>query len=98
MKLIKIIFMLSIVIMAISSCKKDYSCVCEHTVVFPAYTNTNNQYIPQEIVNSTYSNTISSKKKNADSDCKLKETASIQSFTSAQGQGPIETITQCGLK
>jgi hypothetical protein len=98
MKSIKFIFILSTVCIAMSSCKKDYNCVCEHTVIFPAYTNVNNQYVPQEIVNSTYSNTISSKKKNAASDCKLKETASIQTYTSAQGQGPIETITQCGLQ
>ena len=80
-----------------SSCKKDYNCVCEHTVIFPAYTNSNNQYIPQEISSSTYSNTISSKKKNAVSDCNLRETYSTQIFTSAQGQGPIIVDTQCEL-
>jgi hypothetical protein len=98
MKRLSSICLLSIKILTVSSCKKDYTCVCENTVIFPAYTNSNNQYVPQEIVSSSYSNTISSRKKDADSDCKKLETSFFTSYQSAQGQGPIETIKQCGLK
>jgi hypothetical protein len=98
MKSLNSICLLSIKILTVSKLKKDYNYVCENTVIFPAYTNSNNQYVPQEIVSSSYSNTISSRKKDADSDCKKFETSTIATYQSAEGQGQIKTINQCGVK
>lgn len=94
----KIIITLSLITLLLISCKKDYTCVCESTVIFPAYTNVNNVYFPQDIRHETIVNTITTKKKNAVSDCEKFETNSTVNYQSAEGQGEIISTKNCGLK
>lgn len=93
MKLFTKIVDIITVLFSLSSCKKDYTCICENVVIFPAYENSNNEYVPQEIVQQTYSNTVRTSKKNASFECEMFETSSSVNYPSAQG--PVISTIDC---
>jgi hypothetical protein len=81
------------------SCKKDYVCQCVQVVTVPGYTNSNGQYVPEQVYVNSVTNTFKSKKKYAESGCKQGE--SIHSYPSTYaslGQGPTVEVVTCELK
>ena len=91
--MIKILPFLGLLLFAIS-CKKESTCTCTQTYTEPAYVDDNEVYHQPYIYYSTFSNTIKTKKKDAESTCKKSETIySTPSWNS--GQGPSTTVITC---
>jgi len=94
-----LIFTFSIVcLITLGSCQKTYTCSCVQTYIEPAYSYNGTNY--QAVTNiSTTNNYFKSKKKNAESGCKLGESiTSTPSPKANQGQGNIITTVSCELK
>lgn len=80
------------------ACKKNYTCSCLQTVTYPAYSY-NGEDHPQEVIMNSFTNTYKSKKKEAESDCKMGESVKTYPSTYAQwGQAPTTEVVTCELK
>lgn len=78
------------------SCKKESTCKCTQVYTEPAFEDKNGIYHEQQVNYSTFTNTIKTRKKDAESTCKSSErTYSTPSINTAQE--PYTTVITCQL-
>jgi len=92
-------YLVILAVVALYSCKKNYTCQCVQVYTVPAFTTNDGQYHPEEITVNTITNVFKSKKKDAESGCKMGESFNTYpSPYSSQGQGQSTEVVSCELK
>lgn len=93
------LYILTLSLTALASCKKDYTCQCTTTSVEPAYSNGSTVNTPGNTTISNSTNFVRDTKKKATASCEgNSQTYTYTSPYSSYGQGNTVTTIDCQLK